>query len=150
MGDDGFGLAVLDILRHSAFGPAVELMDGGTWGMNLLPSIEASSRLLLLDAIKVGAEPGAVIRLRRHELPRFFSFKLSPHQMDLREVLALAVLRGNLPPVVVALGVQPEDVSFRLSLSPVVQSKVAMVADLALRQLSQWEHASDLLVVSDA
>lgn len=141
MGDDGFGLAVLGELRHNieAQGPLI-LMDGGTWGMNLLPAIEAASRVLLIDAINIGAGPGEMIRLEREDLPRYFSHKISPHQVDLREILALAELRGTLPPDTVAIGVQPESITLRLSLSPVVEAMVPPVADAVLRQLYAWGH----------
>ena len=36
-------------------------MDGGTWGMNLLPFIEAADRVLILDAIKGNAAPGTLL-----------------------------------------------------------------------------------------
>jgi hydrogenase maturation protease len=141
MGDDGFGLAVLSELRRSieAGGPLI-LMDGGTWGLTLLPAIESTSRLLLIDAINTGATPGSCVRLEREELPRYFSHKISPHQVDLREVLALAELRGTLPAETVAIGVQPESVTFRMALSPVVQASVPRVTDLVLRQLVAWGH----------
>ena len=141
MGDDGFGLAVLARLRRSGeLEGSVTLMDGGTWGMNLLHPVETAERLILVDAIKTGARPGALIRLERDELPRYFSHKLSPHQVDLREILALAELRGHLPPAIVALGVEPESVTFRMSLSPVVRAAVPQVTDAVLRQLSAWGH----------
>jgi hydrogenase maturation protease len=51
MGDDGFGLAVLArIRRRVRERPTLTLMDGGTWGMNLLPAIESCDRLLIIDA----------------------------------------------------------------------------------------------------
>lgn len=152
MGDDGFGLAVLAELRRNveAEGPLM-LMDGGTWGMNLLPAIESTSRLLLIDAIKTGAEPGTVTRLEREELPRYFSHKISPHQVDLREILALAELRGTLPPETVAIGVQPESVTFRMALSPAVEAMVPVVTDAVLRQLYAWGHKPILAeLIADA
>lgn len=152
MGDDGFGLAVLAELRRNneAQGPLI-LMDGGTWGMNLLPAIEAAHRLILIDAINTGAEPGAVIRLERSQLPRYFSHKVSPHQVDLREILALAELRGTLPEETVAIGVQPESVTLRMSLSPAVQARVPLVTDMVLRQLAVWGHKPVLSeVMADA
>ncbi len=98
MGDDGVGLAALEALRESwSFDPPVELVDGGTWSMNVLHEIEDADRLLLLDAIRAGRPAGELVVLERDELPRFFSTKLSPHQIDLREALALAELRGSLP-----------------------------------------------------
>lgn len=152
MGDDGFGLAVLAQLKRSseAQGPLI-LMDGGTWGMNLLPPIEAAQRVILIDAIKIGAVPGTLIRLERDELPRYFSHKLSPHQIDLREILALAELRGTLPAEIVAIGVEPESVTFRMSLSPVVRAGVPIVTDAVLRQLAAWGHQPALVeVIADA
>jgi hydrogenase maturation protease len=152
MGDDGFGLAVLARLRRSpeAQGPLL-LMDGGTWGMNLLPAIEAAHRLILIDAINTGAEPGSLIRLERDQLPRYFSHKISPHQVDLREILALAELRGTLPEETVAIGVQPESVTMRIGLSRAVRAKVPVVTDLVLRQLVAWGHKPALAeVIADA
>ena len=59
MGDDGLGIAVVAHVQ-SAWGDAPELMivDGGTWGMNLLPIIEQARRVLIIDAIDRGARPG--------------------------------------------------------------------------------------------
>ena len=51
MGDDGAGVAALERLRDEwELPPEVELVDGGTWGMNLLPLVESAPRLILVDA----------------------------------------------------------------------------------------------------
>ena len=151
MGDDGFGIALLD--RLNAFyrdrgNPT--LMDGGTWGMSLLPAIEAASRLLIIDAIKLDRPPGTLIRLEREELPRFFSPKISPHQIDLREVLVLAELRGTLPALTVAIGVEPESVRMRTSLSPVVSAAMERTLGAVLDQLTMWGHPPDRAVANYA
>ena len=66
MGDDGFGLAVLERLLADWVLPAgVEAVDGGIWGMKLLPQIEQSDRLLLLDAVNAGLAPGTPVVLER-------------------------------------------------------------------------------------
>ena len=62
MGDDGFGLVALARLRDEWTLEGVELVDGGTWGMSLLPLIEDSDRVVLLDAIAAGATPGEIDR----------------------------------------------------------------------------------------
>lgn len=136
MGDDGVGVAALERLRTDWVLPAeVELLDGGTWGMNLLPHIEAAERLVLIDAINTDATPGTLTVLERQELPRFFSLKLSPHQIDLREVLALAEWRGALPEHVVAVGIQPDKVEMSASLSPVVEAGLGKLVDLVVDRL---------------
>ncbi len=125
MGDDGLGLVALEVLRERwTLDPAVELIDGGTWGMNLLPAIEDADRLLILDAINRDEAPGTLITLEREQLPRYFELKISPHQVDLKDVLGLAELRGTLPAETVALGVQPERVELGIGLSDTVASRV--------------------------
>jgi len=142
MADDGLGIAVLERLEQGwHISPEVQLMDGGTWGVNLLPAIESADRLLLLDAIRAGLPPGTLTTLVDAELPRFFAHKLSPHQIDLREVLALAELRDTLPATIVALGAEPEVVDLRDGLSPCVQATVDELARQAVAQLAAWGHA---------
>jgi hydrogenase maturation protease len=135
MGDDGIGLAALaQLLAQHELPPEVEVMDGGTWGMNLLPVIESHRQVVLLDAINTGAAPGSLVELGRDGLPRYFQHKLSPHQIDLREVLALAEWRGTLPDEIVALGIQPELVELHDGLSPrVAQALPGLVARAATR-----------------
>lgn len=142
MGDDGAGVAALERLREEWELPAdVELVDGGTWGMNLLPLVESVRRLILVDAIRSGRRPGTLTVLERHQLPRYFSLKLSPHQIDLREVLALAELRGLLPDELVAVGIEPERVEMELRLSPRVQAGLAKVVDLVVERLESGGHS---------
>src|SRR5678816_3923739 len=72
MADDGVGLAALARLRDEwCLPPHVELVDGGTWGMNLLHVVEGADRLLIFDAISQGGTPGSLIRLERNDIPRF-------------------------------------------------------------------------------
>jgi hydrogenase maturation protease len=150
MGDDGLGLAVLDELRSgSALPPEVELVDGGTWGINLLPVIEDADELILIDAIDVGAAPGTFVRLEHDRLPRYLATKISPHQVDLRDVLGLAELRGTLPADTVALGLQPASVELRNALSDVLRCRVGELADGVVQELARRGYpAGDVLAVS--
>jgi len=141
MADDGLGIAVLQRLEQDwDIPPEVQLMDGGTWGVNLLPAIETADRLLLLDAVRAGRPAGTLVTLTDAELPRFFAHKLSPHQIDLREVLGLAELRGTVPGRIVALGAEPELVDLRDGLSPSVEAVVPELARRAAAQLIAWGH----------
>jgi hydrogenase maturation protease len=150
MGDDGVGVAALEALREEwDFEPHVEMLDGGTWGMNLLPFIESAKRVVLIDAIDVGADPGSLIVLERDELPRFLSTKISPHQIDLREVLALAELRGTLPDDTVAIGLQPSRVEMSAELSPVVTCALPGLLQRVVERIESWGHESRE-VASDA
>lgn len=141
MGDDGAGVVALNRLRDDWEIPDdVELVDGGTWGMNLLPLLESHDQVILLDAINTGARPGTLVLLRRDDLPRYFAHKLSPHQLDLREVLALAELRESLPETLIAIGVQPEKVELDAMLSARVGAAVRRMVALTVDQLEWLGH----------
>lgn len=139
MGDDGFGLAVLERLRDGwEMPPGVDLVDGGTWGMNLLPEIEDARELILVDAIRSGKPPGTVVELPRTELPRYLAHKLSPHQIDLKEILAIAEWRGTLPPRTVAIGAEPGEIVMSASLTPPLEDAIPDAVDAVLSRLAQW------------
>ncbi len=141
MADDGLGLAALEELRRTrALPAAVELVDGGTWGLNLLPVIEDADRVLLLDAIRLGSAPGTLHVLEREGIPRYLSHKVSPHQVDLRDVLALAELRGTLPADTVAVGLEPARVEMSTELSDVLRVRLDEVVSAAVERLAAWGH----------
>jgi hydrogenase maturation protease len=139
MADDGLGLAALERLRQGWRLPeSVRLVDGGTWGMNLLPLIEEAERIVFLDAIDAGRPAGALVLLEREELPRLFAHKLSAHQIDLREVLAVAELRGTLPSDLVAIGLQPCRLEMSSGLSPELDCRLDELLTAVLEQLERW------------
>jgi len=147
MGDDGLGLAVLDALRTGyALPPEVELVDGGTWGINLLPVIEDADELILIDAIDAGQAPGTFVRLEHNRLPRYLATKISPHQVDLRDVLGLAELRGTLPADTVALGMQPASVELRNSLSDLLRCQVRELADAVVQELARRGYPAEVFL----
>jgi len=139
MGDDGLGLAALERLRRDYDVPeSVELVDGGTWGMSLLPVIEDAQHLLFLDAINTGARPGTVISLEKEQIPRYLAMKVSPHQVDLRDVLAVAELRGTIPEHTRAIGLQPERVEMAVGLSETLEHELDGLMATIVRQLETW------------
>ena len=145
MGDDGFGLAALARLRDEWLLQGVELADGGTWGMSLLPLIEDADRIVLLDAIAAGAKPGEVVVLERERLPIYLTRKLSPHQVDIRDVLAAAELRGTLPQETVAIGVEPKSIEMGLELTEEVDASIDAAVETVVARLRQWGHECEPL-----
>ncbi len=138
MGDDGLGLVALEQLRAAGVPAGVTLADGGTWGLNLLPMIEAADRVLFLDAVHGGLKPGQVSILERKVIPQHLQTKLSPHQIDLREVLAVAEFRGTLPKEMLVVGMEPESVELRTGLSPVIQGHLTDLLHAVRAQLEEW------------
>jgi hydrogenase maturation protease len=107
MSDDGAGIRVIHKLMESyRFPDYVKLVDGGTLGLDLLPMLENVTNLILVDAVNTGDHPGTLVRLYGEELPIALETKVSPHQMGLKDLLAVSELMGHKPGEMVLIGVQ--------------------------------------------
>lgn len=140
MGDDGLGIAFMQDVREQWELEGVEIVDGGTWGLSLLPVIEDAERLLIVDAIASPGEPGTFVELPRPALPAWLSRKLSPHQVDLRDALALAEFRGKMPADIVAMGLRPASVELSTTLSSSVADGMVMLKGAVVARLRDWGH----------
>jgi hydrogenase maturation protease len=139
MSDDGIGVrAVQAIQERFLCSPEVTLLDGGTLGLDLLPKLEGVDRLLVVDAVDTGAEPGSLVRLTGGEIPIAMATKLSPHQMGLKDLLTVAELVGHLPGEMVLWGVQPENLDMDMSLSPRVAASLDALIAVIIKELEQW------------
>jgi len=139
MSDDGLGSRVVSELERR-FRPRdeVRLLDGGTLGLDLLPRLEGVEKLLIVDALQMGAAPGSLFRLEGDEVPRAFANKLSVHQMGLQDLLAVAELQGNLPQQLVVIGAQSERIEMGMELSPPVETALEQVVSAVLVELETW------------
>lgn len=139
MSDDGLGSRVISELEKRFSPPdQVVLLDGGTLGLDLLPRLEGIDKLLIIDALQMGAEPGTLFRLEGEEVPRAFANKLSVHQMGLQDLLAVAELQGHLPGELVVLGAQAAVIEMRMELSPPVEAALEKVIAAVLTELERW------------
>jgi hydrogenase maturation protease len=139
LGDEGVGVRVVERLQELyEFPQGVQVLDGGTLALDLLPYVEDADHLLVIDALEMGAEPGEIVRLENDEVPAFLSVKLSPHQMGLADLLAAARLRGLYPGQLVLWGVQPAVMRPGLALSPSAAAQVEVLVGKVLAELRQW------------
>ncbi|MBV5350338.1 hydrogenase maturation protease, partial [bacterium] len=70
MSDDGIGPKVIEKLRsEGGLSDDIDLVDGGTLGLDLLPFLEGVSKLILVDAVEIGKPAGTVVRLAGDEVP---------------------------------------------------------------------------------
>lgn len=139
MSDDGIGVKVVQHLADSfRFPEGVSLLDGGTLGLDLLPQLEGVERLLVVDAVDLGQPPGTMVRLSGDDVPVVLETKISPHQMGLKDLLAVAMLQGFAPDEMVLWGVQPRDIQMGLQLSPAVEAAVEPLMQNVLLELQRW------------
>lgn len=139
MSDDALGSrTIIELEKRYLFPEQVALLDGGTLGLDLLPRLEGIDKLLVIDALQMGAEAGHVFRLEGEEVPRAFANKLSVHQMGLQDLLAVAELQGHLPPRLVVWGAQAESIEMRMEMSAAVNVAMEQVIAGVVRELSDW------------
>ena len=123
--DEGIGVRALkELERRYTYPTNVELLDGGTAGIELLRHIRNRDYLIIIDAMKCGQEPGTVLRVEGDEVPAAFRTRISPHQLGLSDLLAAAMLTDELPASLVLYGVEPESIDIGLDLTETVEANV--------------------------
>lgn len=139
MGDDGVGVMVAQQLQQGyRFPDNVEIMDGGTLGLDLLPKLENITNLIMIDAVETGQRAGTCVRLCGQELPVALETKLSPHQMGLKDLLAVSELMGHSPKEMVLIGVQPGSIEMEIGLTAEVGAQLETLVSNVLAELAYW------------
>jgi hydrogenase maturation protease len=138
MSDDGVGVKVIQHLqREYRFAENVEIMDGGTLGLDLLPMLEGIDHLIVGDAVETGRKPGTCVRLAGEELPIALETKVSAHQMGLKDLLSVARLLGHSPGEMVLIGVQPGSIVMDTELTPDVAAVLHVLVDKVMDELKK-------------
>ncbi len=106
------------------------MIELGTAGLSLLDSVRGYDRLIIIDAIVTGAEPGTVHVLDGVDVAR--AFHLGPgHDADLPTVLALGekLAADQMPRDVTVVAVEASDViTVSTHLTPAVEDAVPAAA----------------------
>lgn len=138
--DEGFGVRAVEAFNDAyVAAPGVQLLDGGTQGLNLLEPVIASRCVLVFDAIDFALAPGTLKVLRGPEVPAWAGTKMSLHQSGFQELLAIAELQNRFPEKLTLIGVQPQRLSdFGGSLSASVRAQVPAAVELAAAELASW------------
>jgi hydrogenase maturation protease len=139
--DERIGVHVVETIReHYSCPPGLEIIDGGTLGLDLLPMFEDFDKVIFVDAINFGKEPGYVGMLEGDEIPAVIFPKISVHHIGLADLLSVAKLKGVMPSKLCLIGMQPsaDDFSFGLEMSDAVNANIDKVIDLTLQKLKEW------------
>ena len=137
--DEGLGIRAMERLRACYTLPAaVQLVDGGTLGLELLSYLEGTERVLILDAALTDGPPGTLLRAAGDQVPAFFGMRTSPHEIALADLLAVTKLRGTEPHELVVWGMQPAALELGWELSEPVAAHLDALVDAAAAELQHW------------
>jgi hydrogenase maturation protease len=135
--DDGLGVhAVRRLRERHPLAHDVELIEGGTAGLLLLPCLAGARRAIIVDAISVGHPPGTLLRLTNGD--DAFSTGMTPHDVGLGDLLDAARLTDAWPDELVLHGVQPASTAMGTELSPLVAAALDPLVDAIHADLFEW------------
>lgn len=113
----------------------MEFLDGGTQRLNLLGCLSGRRTLIVLDALELGKEPGAVSILDARQVQALGARRsTTAHEGNAGELLAAAAILSELPEQVFVVGAEPQRLSTGIGLSEPIQAAVPKAAARA-RQL---------------
>ncbi|MEM2878661.1 MAG: hydrogenase maturation protease [Candidatus Hadarchaeales archaeon] len=111
MRDDGTGVQLVRQLRSLGIDGEVRLLEGATLGFDILDEIEGYEKVVIVDAVDMGKEPGHVAVFDAERLIEQESGKkFSAHEIGLIEVLQVAKRIGYSFGNVTVVGIQPAEV----------------------------------------
>jgi len=137
--DEGIGVhAVRSLGQRYIFPPWVEVVDGGTMGLDLLPLFQTQDRILIIDAVDFKQAPGHVGVISGKDIPTVLNAKLSVHHIGLSDVLFAAKLMREVPPEVCLIGIQPRSLDIGLDMTEEIRVQLDSVINLAVQKLREW------------
>lgn len=128
-GDDGFGIAVLrQIEATQLVEDRVRLVEVGTAGLRLAQELlTPCDRLIVIDAMTRGGQPGTVYVLQVEDVP--LARGVDMHMAVPSQALSVAKALGALPAETFLVGCEPGDVDeLTMELSERVRAAVVIAA----------------------
>jgi len=139
MGDEGVGVHAVRALRGSySFPEQISLIDGGSMGLDLLPFIENTAKLLIVDAVSSGSPPGSIQVYEGQLIPAVLSQKTSVHQIGVKDLLFALNFMDKAPEEICLVGVEPENLDILLGLSEKMKEVFPALLGAILARLARW------------
>ena len=135
--DDGVGIHTVERLRKER--PEVEAIDVSTSGIGILEHVRGRERVVIVDAIITGAEPGTIHKIRPSDLG---SEEFRSHGLSLSTTLQLGsqLCPDEMPESLVILAVEAEDItSYGTELTAKVRSAIPRLMEEINKELDESE-----------
>lgn len=136
-GDDAAGPVLVRLLADRDLPAGVRLIDGGTAGMDVAFAMRGAERVIVVDASRVGVEPGTVHRVPGEELVDLQPPQGGLHSFRWDQALGFAtwLLKDAYPDEVTVWLVEGASFEAGAPLTPAVQEAVERIADAITDEL---------------
>jgi hydrogenase maturation protease len=132
--DEGLGVYAVQELAKEQWPDNVEFIDGGTFTQDIFYLFQEYDRLLVLDVVRAGREPGTIYRLTEDDLVKDESQSLSLHDIDLLDSLRMAEMLGNRPRLLV-LGIEPKTIDWAMELTEPLKEAFPKYLEIVRREI---------------
>ena len=140
LSDEGVGVHTVNAIKEKyTFSPEIDLIDGGTMALDLLPIFQTQDKILIIDAVDFRKEPGHVGTLEGSKIPSVLNSKLSVHHIGLSDLLFAAKLTRTTPPEIFLVGIQPKSFDVSLEMTDEIRTRLDDIIELALQKLKEWD-----------
>jgi hydrogenase maturation protease len=135
LSDEGIGVHVAQRMMRMELSPEVHVVEGGTDGFGLVNVILEADRMILIDAVKGGGQPGSIYRFDISDCPPYPDlFKTSVHQISILEVINLSSLIGPTPQATI-IGIEPHCLDMGMVLSPQIEAKIPKIIQMVQEEI---------------
>jgi len=144
-GDEALGGQVVarllegpELLAVLPFPDAVELIDGGTVGLGLIPYLVGLDGFVIVDIVNADAAPGTLVDLNAAAVLAHEQV-MGVHDLGAEELLGALLFMGALPRRVRVVGIQPAAITLGTELSPEVAAAVPGLIAAVMGYLAAWQ-----------
>ena len=112
-GDDGVGLHIADLLRKEELGDTIHIKDGVS-GIDILGEIAGYEKVIIIDAIKTGGQPGNICTFSLDEFKKQEPEQsFSSHNLNLPLLIQLGekIYPGKIPGDIMVIAIEADDIS---------------------------------------
>ncbi|MBN2603747.1 MAG: hydrogenase maturation protease [Candidatus Thermoplasmatota archaeon] len=138
--DDGIGIKILDYikLKKNILSGGIEIIDGGTGGMNLLHLITKFDLVFIIDAVNFNKKIGEIEIFDAKNLKSVKPFiTQSTHCADFLNIIELSKKLGQVPDKIFIIGIHPGDTSFGNTISSELEKNIPVYLEKIFKKINK-------------
>lgn len=139
MGDDGVGIRVIEKIKEQgifADYDNIEVIDGGTSGVDLIFFLQNADKVIIIDAVDAGQEIGEIVTFNIGEITNYNnkiikSFSL--HDIGLKEIFELIKVL-KIEKDLKIIGINPKELDYSEKLSSQIENKIPQIISIIKKE----------------
>ena len=135
LGDEGIGVHFIQNLEKGELPAGIQLLDGGTGGIELISYIKEADKVIIVDSIQAQGESGAIYKFKpcdyEQENSPFGSASL--HEISLKDVFA-TMKQLKIKKNITIFAIEPESIELKMELSKKIKALLPKLTDLVLKE----------------